>query len=152
MRLEELGATVVLTRSQDTTFKLSPDRLDFVNKTSPDLCVSVHQNAMDFNSDITRIRGTISFYWQQSGKLLADCVSASVASAMGYYERSVTQQRLAMVRNPKFPSTLVEVAFLTCVEEVEKLNNGGVELAAQAIADGIINYYKAQQVYINESK
>jgi Uncharacterized protein conserved in bacteria len=151
-RLEELGATVLLTRNQDVTFKLSPDRLDFVNKTDPDLCVSVHQNAMDFDSDITRIRGTIAFYWQQSGKLLAECVSSTVSDAMGYYERSVTQQRLAMIRNPKFPSTLVEVAFLTSVEEVEKLNNGGIELAAQAIADGIIDYYEAQQVFINGNK
>ncbi len=148
-RLEELGAAVTLTRSDETTFKLSPDRLDFVNKINPDLCVSVHQNALDLNADITRVRGTVALYWASSGRLLSESVSKSVTSALGYYERNVTQQRLAMVRNPKFPSTLVEVSFLTCVEEVEKLQNGGVDTAARAIADGIVKYYEAQQSYIN---
>lgn len=148
--LEKLGAKVILTRSEDVTFKLSPDRLDFVNKTNPDLCVSVHQNALDYNSDITRVRGTVALYWQQSGLLLSRCISSAVTDAMGFYERNVTQQRLAMVRNPKFPSTLVEVTFLTCVEEVERLSSGGIEIAAQAIVDGIIEYYKAQGNFINE--
>lgn len=148
--LEKLGAKVVLTRSEDVTFKLSPDRLDFVNKTNPDLCVSVHQNALDFNSDITRVRGTVGLYWQQSGKLLSRYVSSAVAKSLVYYERSVTQQRLAMVRNPKFPSTLVEVSFLTCVEEVERLSNGGIEKAAQAIVDGILEFYKQQGKFLNE--
>ena len=148
--LEKLGANVVLTRTEDVTFKLSPDRLDFVNKTNPDLCVSVHQNALDYNSDITRVRGTVGLYWQQSGKLLSRCVSSAVAKALGYYERNVTQQRLAMVRNPKFPSTLVEVSFLTCVEEVERLSSGGVEIAAKAIVDGILEFYRQQEAFINE--
>lgn len=148
--LEKLGAKVILTRSEDVTFKLSPDRLDFVSKTNPDLCVSVHQNALDFNSDITRVRGTVALYWQQSGLLLSRYISSAVTDAMGFYERNVTQQRLAMVRNPKFPSTLVEVTFLTCVEEVERLSSGGIETTAQAIADGIIEFYKAQGNFINE--
>lgn len=148
--LEKLGAKVVLTRSEDVTFKLSPDRLDFVNKTNPDLCISVHQNALDYNSDITRVRGTVGLYWQQSGKLLTRLVGNKVAKSLGYYERNATQQRLAMVRNPKFPSTLVEVSFLTCVEEVERLVNGGVDIAAQAIVDGILEYYNQQGKFIDE--
>jgi uncharacterized lipoprotein YddW (UPF0748 family)/N-acetylmuramoyl-L-alanine amidase len=148
--LEKLGANVVLTRSEDVTFKLSPDRLDFVNEVNPDLCVSVHQNALDYNRDITRVRGTVGLYWQQSGKLLTRCVSSAVAGAMGYFERTPTQQRLAMVRNPKFPSTLVEVSFLTCVEEVERLEYGGTDIAAQAIVDGILEFYRQQGKFIDE--
>ena len=48
-------------------------------------------------------------------------------------------------RNPKFPSTLIEVGFITNAEEYEYMLNGGVEDAAEGIAKGVLDYFAAQK-------
>ena len=75
---------------------------------------------------------------------LARCVSASVAQALSRREMTPQQQRLALCRNPKFPSALIEVGFMTSVEEYEFMLNGGIERAAEGIANGILSYFREQ--------
>ncbi len=54
-----------------------------------------------------------------------------------------------MVRNVRFPSALVEVGFITCVEEYEQmLSQKNIEAAGRAIANGIVEFYRAQEKYI----
>ena len=54
-----------------------------------------------------------------------------------------------MVRNPKFPSTLIEVCFMTNVEEYERMMQpDAIDTAAASLAEGILNYYEAQRKYI----
>lgn len=148
-KLESLGAEVMLTRSDDTAVNLSAERMKLLNDADPDIAISVHQNSMEYNVDITGVRGLIALYYADSGKLLANTVSGEMASALNRYERTAARQRLAMVRNPKFPSMLVETGFMTNVEETEKMvYGGGIEKAADGIAAGILAYYTAQQQYI----
>lgn len=144
-RLTELGAEVILTRSDDTTVDIY-DRLDMLEEIEPDLCVSVHQNSMGYSTDITRVRGTLSLYCMDSGLLLSECVGESVSKAMGRMYRGANYQMLAMCRNPKFPAVLIEVGFMTSVEEYEQMANGsGIHKAADGVVNGILNYYKAQE-------
>lgn len=145
--LSELGATVELTRSDDTTMDLYA-RMDYLEEKEPDLSISVHQNSMGYTSDITRIRGTLPLYWADSGLLLAKTVGAAVADSTGRYLRDTTQQMLALCRNPKFPQTLIEVGFITCVEEYEQYITGdGITKAAEGIRDGVLAYFQAQSEY-----
>lgn len=147
--LEKLGATVLMTRTEDVTVNIF-DRLDFLIDTKPDLMISIHQNSMSYESDITRIRGLIGLYFADSGRLLTKSLSKSVASELNRLERTPTQQRLAMVRNPKFPSTLVEIGFITCVEEYDLMRrDGSSERVGKAIAKGVIDYYTAQEKYLS---
>ncbi|MBR4960530.1 MAG: family 10 glycosylhydrolase [Clostridia bacterium] len=147
--LKELGADVELTRREDVTLDLYA-RMDILKEKEPDLCISIHQNSMGYTSDITRIRGVLPLYWANSGRLLADTVGAGVAASTGRYLRDTYQQMLAMCRNPKFPQTLIEVGFITCVEEYEQMVSGqGITLAAEGIRDGVLEYFRRQAAYAN---
>ena len=145
--LKELGATVDLTRREDVTMDLYA-RMDYLEEKEPDLCISIHQNSMGYTSDITRIRGTLPLYWANAGTLLADTVGAAVAARTGRYLRETTRQMLALCRNPKFPQTLIEVGFITCVEEYEQLVSGrGITQAAEGVRDGVMEYFRRQAEY-----
>ncbi|MBE6614223.1 MAG: hypothetical protein E7631_02840 [Ruminococcaceae bacterium] len=144
-----LGADVELTRREDITLDLYA-RMDILKAKEPDLCISIHQNSMGYTSDITRIRGVLPLYWADSGKLLADTVGAGVANRTGRFLRDTTSQMLAMCRSPKFPQTLIEVGFITCVEEYEQMVSGrGITQAAEGIRDGVLEYFRRQAAYAN---
>jgi N-acetylmuramoyl-L-alanine amidase len=146
--LEKLGATVVMTRIEDKAVDIY-DRLDMLINIKPDLVISIHQNSMNYNSDITRIRGLMGIYYSNAGLLLADSISNALAAELNRMEREVAQQRLAMLRNQKFPATLVEVGFITCVEEYDLMRRDNlITRAGNAIAAGVIDYYKAQEAFM----
>lgn len=147
-KIADLGAEVILTRDEDETVDLYA-RMDFLQETEPDLCISVHQNSMGYTSDITHIRGTLALWCMDSGVMLADTVGRSVASSLGRYYRGSQYQMLAVCRNPKFPSALIEVGFITSVEEYEQmLAAGGIESAADGVCDGVIEYFAKQAGYV----
>ncbi len=142
--LEELGATVILTRSDDEYYLLA-DRMNFAEENAPDMLISIHQNSMDYTVDVTKIRGLMALYWEYSGKSLAQTLAESMSSALYRYNRGASTQRLAMVRCERYPSTLIEVGFMTNVEEYERIcSKEGVDAAARSICDGIIKYYERQ--------
>lgn len=144
--LRELGAEVILLREDDSTVDIYT-RMDAVDEIEPDLLLSIHQNSMPQNSDITHIRGVVGLYWTESGRSLADCVAEEIADALGRRKRDTTRQRLAMLRNYKFPSALIEVGFVTSAEEFEALTApGGYEITARAICDGVLAWLEAQQM------
>ena len=141
-KLEKLGANVVLTRTDDSYVALA-DRMNFVEELSPDLLISVHQNSMEYNVDVTKIRGIMSLYWEYAGKRLSNIMSDTIGGAIGRYNRGSDKQRLAMVRCERYPSTLIEIGFMTNVEEYEKTRSDeGIDTIAQAICDGVIEYMK----------
>ncbi len=146
--LRALGAEVILTREQDVTVQIE-DRLVRLDELAPDLSISIHQNSMGYATDITKVRGLVGLYYADAGKLLTECVSASVSSALNRFERTPSEQRLALCRNARFPSTLIEVGFITCVEEYEKMQNPAAILAAgEAVARGVLDYYDAQVKWV----
>lgn len=147
-KTEALGADVILTRETDTTVDIYK-RLELYNDICPDLAVSVHQNSMAYQSDITKIRGFIGLYWADSGKLLTSSLSSSVAPALRRLEREPTKQRLALVRNRKFPASLIEIGFITSVEEYENLmQENTIDETADAIVQGILKFYENQEQWI----
>ena len=143
-KLEALGASVILTREDDSYVALT-DRMEFVEELSPDLMISVHQNSMEYNVDVTKVRGLMALYWEYAGRSLSEVMAETVSASLGRLDRGAAQQKLAMVRCERYPSTLIEVGFMTNVEEYEKTSSPeGIDKAAQAIADGVIKYYKEQ--------
>ena len=143
-KLEALGAEIILLREDDSTVDIY-DRMAEIDALEPDLLLSIHQNSMPQNTDISHIRGVVGLYWTESGRSLADCVAEEIASALGRLKRETTKQRLAMLRNYKFPATLVEIGFVTCAEEFEALvAQNGIDTTAQAIADGVMKWMGLQ--------
>ena len=146
--LEKLGANVVMTREADTTFELT-DRITYLAASDPDLEISVHQNSMDMTSNVQKIRGFLGLYCADAGKLLAKTVSSTVSYELNRYERPFAYQKLAVARNHRFPSTLCEMCFISNVEEYEwSLSDENLKRSAKALADGIVNYFKAQEAYL----
>ena len=147
-KLTALGADVIFTRLGDENVSLEK-RMTFLEETEPDLCISIHQNSMAMSTDITRIRGTLALWCMDSGRLLSDCVGRSVASALGRNYRGNAFQMLALCRNPKFPQALIEVGFITSVEEYELITSqDGITRAAEGIADGVLDYFRMQSSYL----
>ncbi len=146
-KLKTLGADVILTRDTDTTLSLY-DRMDMLEEIEPDLCVSIHQNSMDYSSDVTRVRGTLGLWCMDSGRLLAESLTNSVSKALGRSNRGYQYQMLAMCRNPKFPQALIEVGFITSAEEYEQLlNDNGIDKAAGGVCDGILEWFEKQSEF-----
>ena len=148
--IKNLGADVILIRDRETPNDVPvTERIETLIDISPDLVISIHQNSMPYTTDITRIRGVVGLYWADSGYMLTDIMGETIATALNKLDRSSTKQRLAMVRNPKFPATLLETCFITSVEEYERMMKpDAIETIAKSIADGVIKYYKAQEKYI----
>lgn len=148
--LRRLGANVTMMRCDDTTLPLM-DRVYKLEELEPDLCISVHQNSMGYSTDITRIRGTLALWCMDAGRLLSDAVGRSVADSLGRRLTDSRYQMLAMCRNPKFPAALIEVGFMTSVEEYEQMTSAsGIKKAAEGIADGVIEYFARQGEYIKK--
>lgn len=147
-KLEALGANVLMTRSDDTTHSLE-ERMEFLNEAHPDLAISVHQNSVPSTSNAQKARGYLGLYCTEAGKLLAKTVSATVSAELNRYERPFAYQKLAVARNHRFPSTLCEMCFISNTEEYEwSITPGNTERSAAALADGILAYYRAQEVYL----
>ncbi|MHC1694285.1 MAG: family 10 glycosylhydrolase [Eubacteriales bacterium] len=146
-KLEALGANVVMTRTEDKNTDINY-RMDFLTSTNPDLVISIHHNSMPDTADSRRVRGTVSLYCNPDGRLLAKSVSAAVADGLDRYERSYAYQALAMCRNPRFPSTLVEMSFLTSPEEYEyAMRPSTISASADALAQGILDFYKKASAF-----
>lgn len=146
--LTELGADVFLTRADDSYSDLY-ERIDLLEQNEPDLCISIHQNSMGFTTDVSRVRGTLALWCMDSGVMLADSVGRAVADAFDRNFRGAQYQALAICRNPKFPSALIEVGFITSMEEYEAtVSDAGIAKAAQGITDGVLDYFRRQAAYL----
>ena len=146
---ESLGATVLMTRTAfDQTVSLY-ERMDFLTAADPDFAISVHQNSIAGSSNAQKIRGYLGLYGTESGKLLAKTVSSRVCAELNRYERPYAYQKLAVARNHRFPSTLCEMCFISNVEEYQwSVTAGNMQRSAKALANGILDYYTAQEAYL----
>lgn len=148
-KLRELGAQVIMTRTAEVEVDINY-RMDFLNEVHPDLCISIHHNALADESDISRVRGFVALYWSEAGKLLTKTVSNTATDKMFIYERTPTLQKLALCRNYKFPQTLLELGFITNAAEYESLVASDYAVRwADAIASGVLDYYRAQEEFID---
>ncbi len=144
-KLTSLGATVYTTRTEDVTYDLY-ERLDMISAVVPDLLISVHHNSVADNVNATRTRGYLGLYSNNSGIMLAEAVSDSVCSSLNRYQRTTAYQKLAMARDHRFPSTLCEMSFISNVEEFQwTLTQGNIDRSAQALCDGILDFFEMQE-------
>ena len=148
-KLTELGADVVMTREKDETVDIYK-RMDLLNKTNPDLAVSIHYNSVEKSEASSSVKGFEALYTNDAGRLLAKISSNSITSELNKVRRATKYQALAVCRNHKFPAALLEMAFITNPDEYEfALSEDGVLSSAEAIANGIIAWIDAQQKWVN---
>ena len=157
--LEESGATVILTRSDEngiydqnsTTIremKVSDikNRVEIGNNSSADILVSIHLNKGD-NSSYT---GFQSFYKKddEQGKRLAVDIQGSLKDTIKTENKREAHEisGIYLVDNVEIPTTIVECGFLSNPQEEEKLLTDDYQnQLVWGIYIGIMNYFNEVQ-------
>jgi N-acetylmuramoyl-L-alanine amidase len=145
-RLNSLGANAQILRT-DTTFYTTRNRNDYArNLFNCDMFISLHCNAVSGNANA---KGTEVWYFTPFSQPLAREISANVAK---YFQNNVYKDKVSRNRGAKysyymvtlaqdFPSVLVEMGFVTNMEDAMALNSNTHQAGiARAIADGIVTY------------
>lgn len=145
--LEEMGATVVTVRENDTYYTLN-ERVALIRETKPDLSISIHGNAMGITSDYSLSSGFLTFYSYNNIQDAAEVINASVSETMDYAKRTTRKANLSLTRLTACPAVLLETAFLTYPEDYEYLlMSSNREKLADAIAKGAKDYLESVAVY-----
>jgi len=146
--LKQRGIHVEYTRCDDSYLDLT-SRASMANDLNAAIFVSIHHNG----EKNTAISGTETYYYaplntpelfvQKEERLrLATLIQTELISQLQRKNRGVkNNQAFAVLLKTKIPSALAEVAFLSNPEEEQLVQqNDFKDLAAQAIANGIISY------------
>lgn len=142
-KLKARGITVLMTRTTDTYLSLDY-RAAYGAQNGADAFVSIHANAISNSS----VNGSETFYSSaldpraEHSKQLATFIQNRLYKAMEHNNRGVKDADFRVIANNPLPAALVELGFLTNSSDAYKLGNATYQdAAAQAIADGIVDYY-----------
>lgn len=139
--LESRGATVLMTRTDDTAMAL-PDRAYLVAMEKPDLCLSVHCNSMGETANYNAIKGLLTFYSLDHSSD-ANIINEGIAQNMGIESKTARHSNLAMTRMTGYPSVLFEAGFMSNPSNYEWLIKKSTQQKF-GVAAG-----KAVETYIN---
>jgi N-acetylmuramoyl-L-alanine amidase len=142
--LQEMGYTVIYTRTDNTEVELQP-RVDLAQRANADIFVSVHANSLE--ARLNSVSGIETYYApgaNLSGRL-ASFVHNQIINLTGSKDRGVRTARFHVIRRTTMPSILVETGFVTNPQESVNLNNPSYqERMAQAIARGVDQFMKSR--------
>ncbi|MDR0381153.1 MAG: family 10 glycosylhydrolase [Oscillospiraceae bacterium] len=140
--LERLGATVVMTRTEDTTMSLAA-RVARSRALRPDLFLSVHGNSLDSNVDASNISGLSTWYRNRVGQDAAEALYDFAPDALGRGGRGCHQSNLYVARPAWTPSFIVETGFLCNPAEAEWMaDNEAQTRLARTLAEGVLAYFQ----------
>lgn len=140
-QLQAMGAEVILTRSDDTSVSL-PERVRAASNARADAFISIHANASRSGGPT----GTETLYANTApmSKVLAEHVQGALVSRIGQFDRGARERNdLMVIREVKCPACLVEVVFMSNLqEEMLLLDPAFRQKAAQGITAGIASYFQ----------
>lgn len=146
-RLEELGYTILLTRSGDDDIDLYA-RAAMANDVNADLFISVHANVSDGYPDV---QGVMTYVQpgKEGGRLLGEAIHAQLLLISPGKDYGVHDEDLAVLRETTMPAVLAEIGFMTNQEELSRLTDPDYQSAtANAIAAGVVDYLTEYPVSI----
>lgn len=131
----------LLTRSDDQFIDLD-ERAAKANDWNADAMISIHGNT--YTDPMTS--GTETLYRHEDSIPLAQTVQQHLVKGIGLRDRGIKEEQLKVLSTPTMPAVLIEVGYLTNVEDERfLLSSEGQELAAQAIVDGLKDYFAESQ-------
>ncbi|ODU54569.1 MAG: hypothetical protein ABT01_08210, partial [Clostridium sp. SCN 57-10] len=134
--LEKRGATVVLTRSEDTGMSL-PERLQFSQSKLPDLFLSLHSNSLSDAEDASGASGVLLFARSELSERAANLISDKMR-AIGRTTDVTTGSALYVCRGEHTISLLIENEFISSPYGYELIRSEIEQVAfCAAIADGL---------------
>lgn len=143
--LQAMGATVIMTRTDDTACSNSSYNADLAcrpsmaTKYNADAFISIHANSGGSSAN-----GVETYYYNASrgDQKLATYIVKEIASDVGMTNRGAKYGNFAVLRKSTVPSTLVETGFVTNANDAAKLGDSKYQaLFAKAIAEGIEEYF-----------
>lgn len=117
-RLEQLGATVLMTRDTDVFYTLG-ERVEMLNSAKPDFFIAVHHNSTALNKDATDLVGTECYWFYTEGKSLAEHLVNQLTQATGREARGVLYNYFYVTRSNICPAVLLETGFVSSPKEYE---------------------------------
>lgn len=149
-KLKKQKIAVQMTRKEDkglgnTKIEDMKERVKQINRTKPNLAVSIHQNSYTEEA----IRGAQVFYFTHSkeGKEVAEVMQEMFRLFDKENKRLCKgNNTYYMLKKTEVPTIIVECGFLSNREEAEKLSTKEYqEKVAQVICDGIIHILQKQE-------
>lgn len=147
--LESMGATVLLTRYDDTYVSLE-DRKSISQGYDADLFISIHANGSEYDNDY----GVAAYYYKAMSYELASTIYdemldtfknvlyAGETSLWSGLDDGVMYYPFSVNRLEDCPSVLLEVGYMTNYDECSKLMiDSNSDALAEAIATGVQNYF-----------
>ncbi len=135
--LEAAGIKSYLVRNDDRFVSLA-ERVEVSNSIDPKLFVSIHVNALATNPNM---EGLQTYYYSPSGLELGNVIHKQLLKDVGMPDQRVRKAGFWVIKHAEAPSVLLELGFMTNVEERKKLTRDSYQNdLAKAVARGIINY------------
>lgn len=134
--LRRQGVRTVMTRESDVFVDLA-DRVPIAMRAGATVFVSVHANAT------TRgvIRGVETYYLKPHSVLLATWIQEELGRSLGIPDRGIRTANFKVLRDSPVPAVLVEVGYLTNLEDEALLRTPAFrQRAADAIARGVVRF------------
>lgn len=116
--LKRKGATVIMTRTIDTNV-LNSDRVIFLQKENPDFLISLHLNS----SSNTNIKGTSTYYKHIGFRPFSQALLKRMLDANLNEFGNIGHFNFTLNSPTDFINTLVEIAFLSNVDDEEKIQS-----------------------------
>ncbi len=141
-KLRAAGATVFMTRDEDRLVSL-PERAAKARKDGVHIFVMAHNNAPAFSRDLTKVRGTSTYFTWPSAKPLSDKVYPHLLSTGLEPFGEVSRYYYYLTRQTEYLVYLVEGAFMTHPEdEMFLLTEEGLDKLATAVYRGLEDFLR----------
>ena len=138
--LQNRGANVVMTRSDDADVLLAP-RVDKINQEEPTLAISIHYNALPDNGDAMNTTGVSAFWYNPQAESFAKFINDYITKKLNRRDYGVYWNNLALARPTIAPSVLLELGFMINPDEFEWIINPEQQkVLAQTLADGLTEW------------
>ncbi len=140
-KLEETGANVIMTRTEDTWMGLD-ERAMISNEQKADVFLSIHYDAHSDSS----LNGTTTYYFHEGDYDLANAINSQLknltlnnqGTAFGNYQ---------VLRDNQRPSLLLELGYMTNPDDVQTITNESYyNQVTENIVNGLENYFNNKQM------
>lgn len=139
--LKRLGATVYLTRESDIDLSLQ-ERVEIIDKTKPDLALSIHYNALPDSGDALNTQGISTFWYHPQAQDLASFLHSYLVKNLNRPDYGLFWNNLALTRPHTAPAILLELGFMINPDEFEWITDAREQQRlAGAIARGIRTWF-----------
>lgn len=151
--LEEAGYNVVYTRTSDNVSWPEDNkedlqsRVDIAENANADYYISVHVNSSDYNDGASGYETYVDFNDDEMVEM-AESIHEQLGLLNYTLDRGLMDTNeipLYVVSNNSIPALLLEVGFITDINDFNYMVNNSDDLA-QAIANGIMNSIKAEEI------